>query len=164
MKIVAKQPASTSILSIAPSISIFLTIHVLHTYLYVQQQRLCEIKSHVLLFFRFSFFSITHSALFSPNRPKKKNEKNVQCKNHIKTTCYMFVCGFFLQPFVSRMIFLFSISLGFYFGLLIVPSLFFFIYIFFFCDIVAFTYYGFMRIIRTIRGAKQKYFNRLERI
>ena len=71
--------------------------------------------------------SLSHIQLFFPEstKKKKKNEKNVQCKNHIKTTCYMFVCGFFLQPFVSRMIFLFSISLGFYFSLLIVPSLFF---------------------------------------
>jgi hypothetical protein len=65
----------------------------------------------------------------------------------------MFVCGFFFAAFCFQNDFSFFHFSRLLFGLLIVPSLFFFrIY---FCDTVAFTYYGFMRIIRTIRGALQ---------
>ena len=108
-------------------------------------------KSKAMFYYSFAFLSsLSHIQLFFPRiDQKKKNEMNVKCKNHIKTTCYMFVCGFFLQPFVSRMIFLFPFLSVFISVFLLFLLSFFHIY---FCDIVAFTYYGFMRIIRTIRG------------
>lgn len=108
-------------------------------------------KSKAMFYYSFAFLSsLSHIQLFFPRIDQKRMKRMFSVKIILKPHATCLFVDSFLQPFVSRMIFLFSISLGFYFGLLIIPSLFFRIYI---CDTVAFTYYSFMRIIRTIRGA-----------
>lgn len=75
----------------------------------------------------------------------------------------LWILFFFLQPFVSRMIFLFHLSLSHTFFLFSFLFQFFFFFFFFFssCDIVAFTYLPWLNVNKKRsnkrKGTKKKY-------